>query len=30
MKQLFPELGGPKWKAQFEKLLIDINKELEK
>ena len=30
MKQLFPDLGGPTWKAQFEKLLIDINKELEK
>ena len=30
MRQLFPDLGGPKWKAEFEKLLADINKQLEK
>jgi tetratricopeptide (TPR) repeat protein len=30
MKQLFPELGGARWKAEFEKLLDDINKQLGK
>jgi tetratricopeptide (TPR) repeat protein len=30
LKKLYPDLGGPKWKAAFETLLSQINQELEK
>jgi hypothetical protein len=28
MRTLYPELGGPKWKAAFDALLKQVNQEL--
>jgi hypothetical protein len=30
MRLLYPDMGGPKWKAAFDQLLADIDKELKK